>query len=223
MDYSELKQVILFRGMTEEEIRDCLEALSCRVQRFEKGSILLHAGQTTRRMGIVRSGSVTIESADQWGNLTILSHVGRNGFFAETYALLEDSVMLVDVRANEDCEVMFLDVSSLRQGPSDTSWRSRIIANLLTISAQKNRTLSSRIFHTSSKSVRGRILSYLNTVSIQRGSRKFDIPFDRQQLADYLNVDRTALSKELGRMQKEGLIRFRKNHFVIETESITHD
>jgi CRP-like cAMP-binding protein len=118
---------------------------------------------------------------------------------------------------------MFLDVSSLRQGSSDTSWRRRIIANLLTISAQKNRTLSSRIFHTSSKSVRGRILSYLNTVSIQRGSREFDIPFDRQQLADYLNVDRTALSKELGRMQKEGLIRFRKNHFVIETESITHD
>ena len=223
MELQDLKQVILFRGMTDEEIRDCLESLSYGIRRFEKGTILLHAGQTTRRMGIVLSGSVTIESADQWGNLTILSHVGKNGFFAETYALLEDSVMLVDVRANEDCEVMFLDVSSLRQGPSDTSWRSRIIANLLTISAQKNRTLSSRIFHTSSKSVRGRILSYLNTVSIQRGSRKFDIPFDRQQLADYLNVDRTALSKELGRMQKEGLIRFRKNHFVIETESITHD
>ena len=218
MELQDLKQVILFRGMTDEEIRDCLESLSYGIRRFEKGTILLHAGQTTRRMGIVLSGSVTIESADQWGNLTILSHVGRNGFFAETYALLEDSVMLVDVRANEDCEIMFLDLSSLRQGPSGSVWRSRITANLLTISAQKNRTLSSRIFHTSSKSLRGRILSYLHTVSIQLGSREFDIPFDRQQLADYLNVDRTALSKELGRMQKEGLIRFRKNHFSIQTE-----
>ena len=126
--------------------------------------------------------------------------------------------MLVDVRANEDCENMFLDLSSLRQGPSGSVWRSRITANLLTISAQKNRTLSSRIFHTSSKSLRGRILSYLNTISIEQDSREFDIPFDRQQLADYLNVDRTALSKELGRMQKEGLIRFRKNHFSIQTE-----
>ena len=218
MELQDLKQVILFRGMTDEEIRDCLESLSYGIRRFEKGAILLHAGQTTRRMGIVLSGSVTIESADQWGNLTILSHVGKNGFFAETYALLEDSVMLVDVRANEDCEIMFLDLSSLRQGPSGSVWRSRITANLLTISAQKNRTLSSRIFHTSSKSLRGRILSYLNTISIEQDSREFDIPFDRQQLADYLNVDRTALSKELGRMQKEGLIRFRKNHFSIQTE-----
>ena len=218
MELQDLKQVILFRGMTDEEIRDCLESLSYGIRRFEKGAILLHAGQTTRRMGIVLSGSVTIESADQWGNLTILSHVGKNGFFAETYALLEDSVMLVDVRANEDCEIMFLDLSSLRQGPSGSVWRSRITANLLTISAQKNRTLSSRIFHTSSKSLRGRILSYLHTVSIEQDSREFDIPFDRQQLADYLNVDRTALSKELGRMQKEGLIRFRKNHFSIQTE-----
>lgn len=218
MELKDLKQVILFRGMTDEEIRDCLESLSYGIRRFEKGAILLHAGQTTRRMGIVLSGSVTIESADQWGNLTILSHVGKNGFFAETYALLEDSVMLVDVRANEDCEIMFLDLSSLHQGPSGSVWRSRITANLLTISAQKNRTLSSRIFHTSSKSLRGRILSYLHTISIEQDSREFDIPFDRQQLADYLNVDRTALSKELGRMQKEGLIRFRKNHFFIQTE-----
>ena len=218
MELQDLKQVILFRGMTDEEIRDCLESLSYGIRRFEKGAILLHAGQTTRRMGIVLSGSVTIESADQWGNLTILSHVGKNGFFAETYALLEDSVMLVDVRANEDCEIMFLDLSSLRQGPSGSVWRSRITANLLTISAQKNRTLSGRIFHTSSKSLRGRILSYLHTISIEQDSREFDIPFDRQQLADYLNVDRTALSKELGRMQKEGLIRFRKNHFSIQTE-----
>ena len=212
----DLSEVILFRGMSQPEIRQCLQAMHAQTRHFEKGSILLHAGETTRRMGIVLSGSVTIESADQWGNLTILSHVGKNGFFAETYALLEGSVLLVDVRANEECDIMFLDVSCLRQPSEGDAWHAAVIANLLTISTQKNRTLSSRIFHTSSKSIRGRILSYLNTVSLEQKSRELAIPFDRQQLADYLNVDRTALSKELGRMQKEGLIRFRKNHFTIE-------
>ena len=87
--------------------------------------------------------------------------------------------------------------------------------NLLTISAHKNLHLSGRSFHISPKTVRGRVMAYLNTVSLQKHSKEFDIPFDRQQLADYLNLERTALSKELGRMQKEGLIWTRKSHFVV--------
>ena len=89
------------------------------------------------------------------------------------------------------------------------------MSNLLTISAHKNLHLSGRSFHTSPKSIRGRVMSYLNSVSIQTGKREFDIPFDRQQLADYLNVERTALSKELGKMQKDGYFTVRKNHFLI--------
>ena len=85
----------------------------------------------------------------------------------------------------------------------------------MNISAHKNLHLSWRSFHTSPKSLRGRVMSYLNSVSIQTGKREFDIPFDRQQLADYLNVERTALSKELGKMQKDGYFTVRKNHFVI--------
>lgn len=75
--------------------------------------------------------------------------------------------------------------------------------------------LAGRSFHTAPKSIRGRVLSYLNTVSIQARSTEFDIPFDRQQLADYLNVERTALSKELGKMRADGLLRCRRNHFVL--------
>lgn len=218
MNQKDLNRVILFRGMSEEELKACLQSLSYHIRSYEKGTGILHAGDTTDYMGIVLHGSVTIESTDPWGNCTILSHVGTNGFFAETYALLEDEVLLVDVRANEDCQIMFLDVSRLRQGEISSSWHARLVSNLLAISMQKNRVLSSRIFHTSSKTIRGRILSYLNTVAIQKGRREFEIPFDRQQLADYLNVERTALSKELGRMQKDGLIEFRKNHFRLFTE-----
>ena len=92
------------------------------------------------------------------------------------------------------------------------------MTNLLTVATRKNLILSGRSFHTAPKTIRGRVLAYLNSVSLQKKNTEFDIPFDRQQLADYLNLERTALSKELGKMQREGLIKCRKNHFrLIET------
>jgi len=95
------------------------------------------------------------------------------------------------------------------------TWQNKMIRNLLLVSSHKNLMLSGRSFHISPKSVRGRIMAYLNSVSLKNHNKIFDIPFDRQQMADYLNLDRTALSKELGRMKKEGIIDFHKNHFKI--------
>jgi CRP-like cAMP-binding protein len=148
-----------------------------------------------------------------WGNRTILNLVGKGQFFAESYALLPDVPMLVDVCAAEDCSIIFLSMKSLAN-LSDTV-RARLLTNLLTITTRKNLHLSNRSFHTAPRQVRGRIMAYLNTVSVQKHSREFDIPFDRQQLADYLNVERSVLSNELSKMQRDGLIRCRKNHFEI--------
>ena len=212
---SELQKLVLFRNMTETEILDALRGLHSMEKHIKKGSIFLHAGDTTNAMGIVLEGSVTIESNDMWGNRAILSHVGAGQYFAETYALLPDEPMLVDVRANEDSRILFLYVGSLFESSFSVSWKERILKNLLLISSHKNLVLSGRSFHTSPKSCRGRLLSYLNTISMQKHSLEFDIPFDRQQLADYLNLERTNMSKELGRMQKEGIILFRKNHFKL--------
>ena len=214
MDIEILRGNLLFRGMDAQEIDDCLKALSGRTRRFPKDAVLLRAGEAAERMGVVLRGSVTVESNDIWGNCTILSHVGAGGFFAETYAYL-GGVMLVDVVANADCEVLFLRIGELQNAPAEQGWRAKLTNNLLTVSMHKNLTLAGRSFHTAPKSIRGKVLSYLNTVSIQKRSREFDIPFDRQQLADYLNVDRTALSKELGKMRADGLIRCRRNHFVL--------
>ena len=97
---------MLFRGMSEGEFRACLDALSARVRRYEKGTVILRAGDRTERMGIVLSGGVTVETNDAWGNRTILSHVGAGGFFAETFAYLDDLVLRVDVAASEDSEAM---------------------------------------------------------------------------------------------------------------------
>ncbi len=216
MDTGLLQNTVLFSRIKEDDIETALKELNAAEKRYKKGSVILHAGRTTDRMGIVLFGSVTIESNDIWGNRTILSHVGKGQFFAETYALLTDEPMLVDATANEDCGILFLEINRLTNtAPGNDEWRVRILNNLLTISAHKNLALSGRSFHISPKSIRGRVMSYLNSVSLQKGSRTFDIPFDRQQLADYLNIERTALSKELGRMQKEGIISVRKSHFII--------
>ena len=167
-------------------------------------------------MGMVLQGSVTIESNDVWGNRTILSHVGPGQLFAETYALLNREPLLVDVVANENSRILFLNIHDLKKmAAAANPWALKLLTNLLTVTAHKNLVLSDRSFHTAPKTIRGKVLSYLNSVALKKGSRNFDIPFDRQQLADYLNIDRTALSKELGKMKSEGLISFEKNHFEI--------
>ena len=216
MDAQQLQKTMLFRGLTDSEIAEALQVLEAHEKRYEKGETLLTAGSVTERMGLVLEGSVTIESNDAWGNRTIISHVGCGQVFAETYALLENEPMLVDVTASENCRILFLRngrIQSLQN--NQNPWALKYITNLLTISMHKNLILSGRSFHTAPKTIRGRVMAYLNSASLQRHSREFDIPFDRQQLADYLNLERSALSKELGKMQREGLVFCRKNHFNI--------
>ncbi|SEH85439.1 cAMP-binding domain of CRP or a regulatory subunit of cAMP-dependent protein kinases [Ruminococcus flavefaciens] len=213
MDISVLSGSALFNGFDETEVNNLLGSLNAREKRFRKGAMIFHSGDVISTLCFVITGSVTIESNDMWGNRTILNLVSKGQFFAESYALLPDEPMLVDVCANEDCTIVYLDMKSL--GGIDDNSRARLLANLLMITTRKNLHLSSRSFHTAPRQVRGRIMAYLNTVSVQKNSREFDIPFDRQQLADYLNVERSVLSNELSKMQKDGLIRCRKNHFEI--------
>ncbi len=210
-----LKKSILFKGMTDTERDECLQALNAHKKSYKKGDAILHSGNLTDQMGMVLSGSVTIESNDMWGNCTILSHVGTGQFFAETYAILPGEVMLVDVMANENCRILFINIGHILESTKSAFWKEKFLKNLLRISSSKNLALSKRSFHTSSKSCRGRLLLYLNSVSLQKHSAEFDIPFDRQQLADYLNLERTNMSKELTRMQKDGIIECRKSHFKL--------
>ena len=216
MDYDAFRETLLFRGLDGVEIQDALKALQAEEKRYGKGATILSAGVATERMGLVLEGGVTVESNDFWGNRSILSSVGTGGFFAETYALLADEPMLVDVAANEDCRILFLHPGGLRTGEGGSpAWKMKLLDNLLHIFAEKNLHLSGRSFHISPKGVRDRVLAYLNSVAIQKNASEFDVPFDRQQLADYLNVERTALSKELGRMRRDGVIEVRKSHFRI--------
>lgn len=217
MNNFELKKSPVFQAMSDDDIAQALCKFKAKERGYKKGEAILNAGAVTKVLGIVMSGSVTIENNDFWGNRTILSIAEKGDFFAEVYAILENEPMPVEVRANEDCRILFLNVGDKPKGKL-SEWHIKFLQNLLLISARKNLMLSGRAFHISSKTIRGRIEAYLNTISLKKQSHEFDIPFDRQQLADYLNVERTALSKELGKMKRDGLIDFKKNHFVIMKE-----
>ncbi len=211
-----LSETILFRGCSEEEIHSLLECMQARTEEFQKGSTIYRVGDRVSSIGLVLSGSVYIENDDVWGNKSILDTVQPGQVFAESYACVPGAVLMINVVAAENCRVLFMDVGRmLKVCGSGCTFHSALIRNLLETASQKNLNLSWRIFHTGSKTIRGRLLSYLSYQASSRGSREFDIPFNRQQLADYLGVDRSAMSAELGKMQREGLIKFKKSHFVL--------
>ncbi len=216
MDFNFLKSTPLFHGMTPQEIKTLLGCLHPVEKTFQRGGVIYHAGDQIHTIGIVLSGSVSIENDDVWGNKSILDQVGPGQVFAETYACTPGVPLMISVVAVEVSEILFLDIGHvLHVCSSACNFHNQLIQNLLFIASQKNLHLSRRIFHTSSKSIRGRLLSYLSFQAAQQGALSFDIPFKRQQLADYLSVDRSALSNELSKMQRDGLIQVHRNHFTL--------
>ena len=213
-----LLQAPLFRGLERAELEE-MRACGCmRWAQFEKDQVILHAGDTVRELGIVASGRVNIESLDLWGNKSLLSDIPAGQVFAESYAWCGEPLM-VDAVAAQDCEICFLDLAAVRSCPHAAPWRDKLLRNLLSISVRKNLSLTGRSFCTAPKSVRGRLLTYLSAQAVRAGSPSFQIPFNRQQMADYLNLDRSALSKELGRMRDEGLLSFHKNCFTLKAQT----
>lgn len=200
----------LFKDLTPAEWDALARAGHLRTKRFAKHEIIFHAGDRVHEIGVVLHGSVHIENLDLWGSKSILSSVSCGQAFAETYAFCGDALM-VDATAAEDCEILFLHIAAFSGAVSE-----KLLHNLLTVSMRKNLSLSQRIFCTTPKTVRGRLLTYFSAQAARSGSMRFEIPFNRQQLADYLNLDRSALSKELCRMRDEGLLEFEKNRFYLK-------
>ena len=204
-----LTKTEIFAGATEEEVSSMLNCLSAKKKKYQKDEIIFHAGDIVSSIGVMLKGNALIENDDIWGNRSVLDYVKEGQIFAETYACALDEKLMVNVIAMSDCEVLFLDVRKiLKVCPNACEFHQNLVQNLLAISSR-------RIFHTSSKTIRGRLLSYLSYQAMEREKEEFDIPYNRQQLADYLGVDRSAMSNELGKMQKDGLIEVKRNHFRI--------
>ena len=211
-----LQNTPLFHGVRAEEIERMLPCLNASERAFEKDEIILRAGSATHQVGLVESGSVNVVVNFFWGGSHIFGHIKAGDVFAETYAALPEKELLCDVVAAESCKILFLDMRKLiGVCASACPYHTRLIHNILRISATKNLHLSNRMLHTAPKTIRERLLSYLSEQAMEHGSRHFSIPFSRQQLADYLGVDRSAMSAELSRMQKDGLIVYQKSDFTL--------
>lgn len=224
MDFALLSHTPLFAGVSPQEIEAMLACLDTERRHYTKGQIILRSGDTVRSMGIVLSGRVLIEKTDLWGNATVLDSVGPGQIFAETYACTPQEPLMVDAVAAESAEVLFIQVARvLEVCPSSCAHHHTLIRNLLALSAQKNLLLSRKIFYTAPKTIRARLLSYLSDQAIRCGRRSFTIPFNRQQLADYLNVERSALSNELSKMQQDGLIETERNYFRLLDAAVPSD
>ena len=194
MDDLALSKTPLFRGATAQEVQSMLACLGAERRQYAKGQPIYRAGEVITSLGLVLSGNVLVEFGDFWGNTAVLDSVGPGQIFAETYACTPGEPLMVNVVAACQTQVLFLNLEHvLRVCSHACSHHNTLIRNLLALSAQKNLNLTRKIFHTSARS----------------------IPFNRQQLADYLNVDRSALSNALSKMQREGILRTERNRFEL--------
>ena len=196
----------LFRDISPADLASLLDCLDARERAYEKGAWLLRRGEWTDRLGLVLSGTVHILREDFWGSRSIVGLAGPGEIFAESYALAGEPLE-VSVLAASDARVLFLRVETALTGCG------QLTRNLTALLAEKNLTLTRKMRHMARRTTREKLLSYLSAQALRSGGPEFDIPMDRQQLADYLAVDRSAMSAALGKLRDEGVLEFRKNHF----------
>ena len=213
IDTSELP---LFEGMDTEETNTILSCLSALIRYHPKGGTILEEGDTATFLGVVLSGQAQVSYRDVWGNCTVLEMVGPGEIFGELCACTQEEKLPLTVQALEDTSVLFLNMERVFSPCiSDCIAHTKLIRNLLSVCARRGLQLSRRMLHTSSRSIRRRLLSYFSDCVKQQGGYTFQIPYDRQQLADYLGVDKNAMCNELSKMQRDGLIQYRKQRFTV--------
>ena len=216
MDIHLLAGTRLFQGIKEQEIEAMLKCLSAEERSYKKEVYIYRAGDVTGRLGVVMEGAVNIIKDDVWGNRKIIENIGRGQIFGETYACLKGEPLMVDVQASEPSRIMFMDVNRiLTTCSSSCDFHNRLIRSLMYVLAGKNLMLTKKMDIITPKSLRERVLVYLSQESVKQGSRTITVPFNRQQMADYLSVDRSALSAELSKMQRDGVICYEKNCFTV--------
>lgn len=215
--YGFLKKTSLFRGTSEEELPILLDCLAPTTREYAKNELILRQGEDVSAVGLVLSGRAQVIEEDFWGNRSILADAWPGDLFAEAYAFLPGERLRVSVVAAEPTSVMLLDAKRMLEVCSSACrFHTRLVQNVLAESARKNLALTRKVSHMSKRSTREKLLSYLSGQALGAGSDAFEIPFNRQQLADYLCVDRSAMSSELCKMRDEGLLAFDKNRFQLK-------
>ena len=211
-----LKRTKLFSGVGEEDIASLLSCLGARKKEYKKGEYILREGEHISDIFILVEGKIHIQKDDYWGNRSILSVISVGEMFGEGYAAPESGALLNDVVAVEDSSVIFFDVKRiLTTCSSACRFHNMIVQNMFFAISDKSRKLVQKLGHMSGRTTRAKLISYLSEEAKRQGSSAFTVPFNRQQLADYLCVDRSAMSNELCKMRDEGMIKFEKSRFEL--------
>lgn len=206
----------LFAGMTEKEIADVLRCLGVQMKKYQKGGAVLAEGDKAEKLGIVLSGCVQVVREDYFGKRSIMAKLSAGQLFAEAFACAGSVRMPVNVVADEAAEIMLMDVQKVMHTCSSAcAFHTQLIYNLVKILAVKNLICQEKIEVTSRRTTREKLLAYLMLCAKKTGSNRFTVSFDRQELADYLEVDRSGLSVEISKLRKEGVIRCERNHFEL--------
>ncbi len=206
----------LFAGIKPEDRKPMLHCIGYRVSNFSKGEIVAFEGENLKHIGIVLSGSVDMVKEDLWGNKTMLLRMRRNELFGETFACGEDNLSVVTFIVSEDAQILFMPFSRVMHSCTMAcEFHHRLIENMVKVIANKNRDLMRKVEVVSKRTIREKLLTYLSIQAQQQNSRYFEIPLGRVELAEYLCVDRSALTRELAKMKEDGLIDYDKNCFRI--------
>ncbi|MBE6985340.1 MAG: Crp/Fnr family transcriptional regulator [Ruminococcaceae bacterium] len=209
-----LKRTQIFSGVGDHEIEAILSCLNTRLGNYKKGEYVLRQGEHVNDITVLVEGNLHIQKDDYWGNRSILGQIAVGEMFGEAYIAPESGALLNDVVALEDSAVMFFDIKKMLTTCSAACrFHAMIVQNMFFAISEKNRKLVQKLGHMSKRSTREKLISYLSEEAKRQGSAKITIPFNRQQLADFLSVDRSAMSNELCKLRDAGLLEFEKNQF----------
>lgn len=211
-----LKKCPLFLDIGEEDLLRMLDCMGATVDTYDKKYTIIAEGNPAKYIGIVLSGSAQIVQVDYFGNRSILSNVGPSEVFAEAFACAEVQSIPVTVVANEPSEIMIIDSGHILHICSNNcSFHRQLIFNLMKDLATKTILFHQKIEITSKRTTREKLMAYLAFQAKKAGRSSFEIPFDRQELADYLEVDRSGLSTEISKLKNEGVLDSRRKHFEL--------
>ena len=215
-NYNILMMSPLFQGIDEKDMDGMLTCLGAIEKKYRKNDVILLAGEKASSVGMMVEGTAQITREDADGNRAILSELGKADLFAEAYAAANSSEVPITVIATSDCRVVWIPFYKLAVGCSNACvFHQALIQNMMKVIAEKNILMNEKMRLLSCKTTKEKLLTYLSDYSVRVGKNRFKIPFSRNELADFLSVDRSAMSRELGKLRDEGYLKFNKNEFEL--------